>query len=252
MRLQERVVIVTGGGMGIGKVYARALAAEGARVVVADIAEESAQDVAATINAGGGQALALPLDVTSVESTQAMARRTADRFGRIDVLVNNAGLFTGILPKKPFHQISAEEWDRVMAVNTKGSFLCVQAVYPYMKQQGRGTIINVASGTVFSGAPGFVHYVASKAAVVGMTRALAREMGADNIKVNALAPGLTLSETAAPLLAEDDVRWQVQLRAFKRVEEPQDIVGALLFLASGDSDFMTGQTLVIDGGLVFH
>jgi NAD(P)-dependent dehydrogenase (short-subunit alcohol dehydrogenase family) len=252
MRLRDRVAIVTGGALGIGKVYARALAAEGARVVVADIAAEAAAEVAGAIAREGGEALAVAVDVTSVESTEAMARRAVERFGRIDVLVNNAGLFAAILPKKPFMEIGAEEWDRVMAVNTRGSFLCVKAVFPAMRDQGGGKIVNIASATAFSGAPGFVHYVASKAAVIGMTRALARELGPYNIGVNAIAPGLTASETAAPLIAETDLRGQVQARSFKRVEVPEDIVGALLFLASSDSDFVSGQTLVVDGGGFLH
>ncbi|MBI4491198.1 MAG: 3-oxoacyl-ACP reductase FabG [Chloroflexi bacterium] len=252
MRLQDRVAIVTGGGIGIGKVYSRALAAEGARVVVADIAAEAAEQVAVEIVGRGGQALAVRVDVTSVESTEAMARQAVERFGQLDVLVNNAALFTGILPKKSFDQIGPDEWDRVMAVNTKGPFLCVKAVYPYFRERRAGKIINIASVVAFSGAPGFVHYVASKAAVIGFTRALARELGPHNVTVNAIAPGVTASETAAPLIAEEDMRFQVQARAIKRVQVPEDIAGAVVFLASPDSDFITGQTLVVDGGLKMH
>lgn len=192
MRLEDRVVIVTGGGMGIGRVCCLGLAKEGAKVVVADVQEEGAQNVAAEIAREGGKALAVAVDVTAPEQTRAMARNALDRYGRIDVLVNNAGLYTSI-KKKSFAEISPEEWDQVMAVNLKGILLCSQAVYPAMKKQGKGKIINISSGTIFNGTPFFLHYVTSKAGVIGLTRALARELGTDGIAVNAITPGLTLS-----------------------------------------------------------
>lgn len=252
MRLKDRVTIVTGGGLGIGKIYCRALAAEGARVVVADIAAEAAEEVADSIRREGEQAISVAVDVTSPESVEAMATQVVDRFGRIDVLVNNAAMYSTILPKKHFTEISPDEWDRLMAVNTKGVFLCVKAVLPAMREQRAGKVINIASATAFSGAPGFLHYVASKAAVIGMTRALARELGPNNITATAIAPGLTSSDTSDGLVPNDDVQHQVQARALKRVEVPEDIVGTLVFLASSDSDFVNGQTLVVDGGGILH
>jgi NAD(P)-dependent dehydrogenase (short-subunit alcohol dehydrogenase family) len=168
------------------------------------------------------------------------------------VLVNNAALF-GKIAMKPFMEISSEEWDRVMTVNTRGSFECVKAVFPVMQRQGYGKIINIASGTVFKGTPLMAHYVSSKGAIVGMTRALARELGDHGIRINALAPGLTLSEVVKGRNDYGALRTaNVASRSLKREEEPNDLVGALIFLASHDSDFMTGQTMVVDGGSAMH
>ncbi len=248
MRLKDKVIIVTGGGVGIGRAYATGLAKEGARVVVADIQEEEAKKVASEIKQGGGEALALPVDVTSAEKTQAMADKTLQKYGRIDVLVNNAGLYSAI-KKKPFSEITAEEWDRVMAVNLKGLFLCVQAVYPAMKKQGKGKIINISSGTALGGTPFFLHYVTSKAGVIGFTRALARELGPDNICVNAITPGLTISGPQQEgVLTPEQLQDRRRRRAFQRDQYPQDLVGTMIFLCSADSDFITGQTINVDGG----
>ena len=252
MRLKDKIIIVTGGGVGIGRAYATGLAKEGARVVVADIQEEEAKKVASEIKQGGGEALALPVDVTSAEKTQAMADKTLQKYGRIDVLVNNAGLYSAI-KKKPFSEITAEEWDRVMAVNLKGLFLCVQAVYPAMKKQGKGKIINISSGTALGGTPFFLHYVTSKAGVIGFTRALARELGPDNICVNAITPGLTISGPQQEgVLTPEQLQDRRRRRAFQRDQYPQDLVGTMIFLCSADSDFITGQTINVDGGLHMH
>jgi NAD(P)-dependent dehydrogenase (short-subunit alcohol dehydrogenase family) len=209
--------------------------------------------VAARIEAAGGVALALKTDVTSAASVQAMVDATVQRFGRIDVLVNNAAMF-GSIKLKPFEQIESDEWDKLMAVNVRGSFECAKAVAPVMRKQRYGKIINVASGTVFKGTPMFLHYVTSKGAVVAMARCLARELGNDNICVNTLAPGLTMS---ANVLGNDD--WHggigaanVATRCFKREQLPDDLTGTLVYLASGDSDFVTGQVIVVDGGSVTH
>lgn len=169
MRLKGRVAIVTGGGVGIGKAYAHGLAKEGAKVIVADIQDNEAKKDADEIIAGGGEGKAVYVDVTSVEKTQAMAQEATKSYGRIDILVNNAGLYSAI-QKKSFMEIDSNEWDRVMAVNVKGLWHCVKAVYPAMKQQGKGKIINVSSGTVFGTSPNFLHYVSSKSAVIGFTR----------------------------------------------------------------------------------
>ena len=248
MRLKDKVIIVTGGGVGIGRAYATGLAKEGARVAVADIQDEEAKKVASEIKQGGGEAVALSVDVTSAEKTRAMADATLQKFGRIDVLVNNAGLYSAI-KKKPFAEITAEEWDRVMAVNLKGLFLCVQAVYPAMKKQGKGKIINISSGTALGGTPFFLHYVTSKAGVIGFTRALARELGPDDICVNAITPGLTISGPQQEgVLTAEQLQDRRRRRAFQRDQYPLDLVGTMIFLCSADSDFITGQTINVDGG----
>jgi len=248
MRLKDKVIIVTGGGVGIGRAYSLALAKEGARVVVADIQEEEAKRVANEIKQGGGEASALPVDVTSVQKTRTMAEAALQKFGCIDVLVNNAALYSAI-KKKPFTEIGEEEWDRVMAVNLKGLFLCVQAVYPAMKKQGKGKIVNISSGTALGGTPLFLHYVTSKAGVIGFTRALARELGPDNICVNAITPGLTISGPQQEgVLTAEQLQDRRRRRAFQRDQYPQDLVGTMIFLCSADSDFITGQTINVDGG----
>ncbi len=252
MRLKDKVIIVTGGGLGIGRAYSKGLAKEGAKIVVADIQVEAAKQVADEISKEGGDALPVAVDVTSPEKTLEMADTTLKRYGRIDVLVNNAGLYTA-LKKKPFMEIPVGEWDQVMAVNLKGLFLCTQAVHPAMKKQGRGKIINISSGTVLGGTPFFVHYVASKAGVIGFTRALARELGPDNISVNAITPGLTISSpqqegVMTPEQREDRRR----RRCFQRDQLPEDLVGTVAFLSSDDSNFITGQMINVDGGLNLH
>jgi 3-oxoacyl-[acyl-carrier protein] reductase len=243
MRLRDKVAIVTGGGIGLGRAYALALAREGAKVVVADIQDAAAKDVAREI-----KGLAVRVDVTSPEQTQAMAAKAVDAYGAIDILVNNAGMYSSI-QKKPFFEIPVEEWDRVMAVNVKGVFLCARAVHPAMKKQRKGKIINISSGTVLGGTPMFLHYVTSKAGVIGLTRALAREVGADNINVNAITPGLTIAdENQKKMLSEEYLAPRRQARALKRDQYPEDLIGTVLFLASSDSDFLTGQTINVDGG----
>jgi len=251
LRLQGRVAIVTGAAQGIGARYAAALAAEGAAVVCADLID--AEPVAAQIRAAGGRALALHADVSSAESVVQMAAASVEAFGRIDVLVNNAGLFAN-LAMRPFEQIEAAEWDRVMAVNVRGPFECAKAVLPQMRAQGYGKIVNIASATVFKGSPMLLHYVTSKGAVVAMTRSLARELGDAGIRVNTLAPGLTASENTLANPA-----WQgavgadnIASRAIKREVTPEDLCGTLVYLASAESDFVTGQVIVVDGGSVMH
>lgn len=251
MLLKDKVIIVTGGGQGIGRAFALRLAQEGARVAIAEINAEKARAVAAEIKAGGGQALPLPTDVSDPESAGAMARATVEAYGRIDVLVNNAAIYYG-LEMKPFDQISPEAWKRLMAVNVDGLFYCARAVVPYMRRQGSGRIINMTSGAFHLPVPGIAHYITSKGAVIGFTRALACELGEDGINVNAIAPGFTMSEAskvlAGPALAEAIASRQ----CIKRSEQPEDLVGALVWLASDDSAFFTGQTMTVDGGTSFH
>lgn len=253
MRYEGKVAIVTGGGHGIGSAYSRGFAREGARVVVADIDGPAAEQVASEINKEGGHALAVQTDVADMASARAMAKMAFEQSGRIDVLVNNAAVFATIpINRGGFEEIDDAEWDRVMTVNVKGVWYCCRAVIPYMRQRGSGAIINIGSTTALSGPPGRLHYVASKGAVLAFTRTLAREVGGDNIRVNTLCPGSTLSEVNP---TEEILRMReepIKNRALKRVERPDDLVGACLFLGSDEAAFITGQILVADGGQTMH
>lgn len=241
------MAIVTGGARNIGAAYAKRLAEEGARVVIADILDGA--EVARQISKEEGQVLALKIDVSKEEDTRRMAEETVKKFGRVDILVNNAAVFLGI-KRRSFDQISAEEWDQVSSVNIKGPFLCAKAVFPQMKLQKSGKIINISSTTALAGTPLFLHYVTSKAALIGMTRALAREVGEYGICVNAIAPGLVEHEgQTAP---KEFTEFQLKARAIKRLETPEDLCGVVVYLASSDSDFVTGQTIVVDGGSICH
>jgi NAD(P)-dependent dehydrogenase (short-subunit alcohol dehydrogenase family) len=249
-RLSGTAAIVTGAAQGIGATYAKALAAEGARVSLCDI--DAPDAVVQEIRAAGGEAIGRVCDVIDPHSVAALVAATEQAFGGVQVLVNNAALF-GKIAQKHFAEISSQEWDRVMTVNTRGPFECVKAVLPVMRRQRYGKIINIASGTVFKGTPMMLHYVSSKGAVVAMTRAMARELGEDGICCNALAPGLTLSDTIKGRNDYGAMRTlNIASRALKREETPDDLVGALIFLASHDSDFMTGQTMLVDGGSAMH
>jgi NAD(P)-dependent dehydrogenase (short-subunit alcohol dehydrogenase family) len=249
VKLRDRVAIVTGGALGIGRVYARRLLQEGARVVVADIVDP--RDAVKALEPHG-EVLGLCTDVASAEATRAMAEATLARYGRIDVLVNNAAVFATLKPQA-LEAIPEAEWNRVMAVNVTGVWHCVKAVAPAMKARRSGRIVNIASAIAPKGTAHLLHYVTSKGAVITMTRALARELGEFGIGVNALAPGLTLSETVLqnPSITGFQAEAVLQSRAFRRAETPEDLEGALVFLASDDSAFMTGQTLVVDGGSIF-
>ena len=250
--VKDRVVIVTGGGRGIGRVYCEAFAQAGMKVVLADIYAEEAERVAAAIRAAGGAALAVRTDISRPEDTQAMAEAAAREFGGIDALVNNASMMSG-LPRRAWSEIPLEEWDRVMAVDLRGPFLCCRAVYPYLRQRGKGKIVNISSGRVLEGTPNRLHYTTAKAGVIGFTRALARELGADKINVNVVLPGLTLSDTqlasSQPGYLSGDYD---KLRALQRPQLPEDLVGTVLYLLSDASDFVTGQSIVVDGGKVMH
>ena len=251
MRLREKVAIITGGAQGLGEAYVKRLSEEGAKVVIADILDGNA--VKQEIEEKGGEALALHMDVSDEQGTEEMARKTLERFGRIDILINNAAVFASI-KLKPFFELSAQEWDHLMKVNLKGTFLCCKAVYPQMKKQRSGKIINVSSGTFFKGMPHLIHYGTSKGGIIAFSRALAREVGDDGICVNVIAPGYTLSDAIRekPLLDEKTNSAMLSTRCFKRDELPEDLTGTIVFLASNESDFMTGQTLVVDGGSVLH
>ncbi len=248
-RLDGKVAIVTGAAQGIGATYALALAAEGAAVTVADI-DDGASVVAGIQAAGAGaKALNLVTDVTDEAACLEMVARTEEAFGGLDIMVANAAI-SGQAYHGPFEDMPIAEWDRLMAVNVRGPFLCARAAAPAMRKRGGGKIINVASGTLFKGAPGLLHYVTSKGGVLAMTRSLARELGDDNICVNTIAPGLTLSESILAGEHYDQAARDaaVASRALKREEQPDDLIGALIFLASPDSDFMSGQCMLVDGG----
>jgi len=248
-QLAGSVAIVTGGAGGIGKAIALRLAAEGASVVIADIEGTLAGETAAEIGRLGWPALAVPTDVCAAPSVEAMVAATLDRFGRIDILVNNAAIVD--LPRGPSETISEEQWDRVMLVNVKGPWLCVCAVLPAMRNQRSGKIVNLSSDLILSGIPGMLHYVASKGALTAMTRSLARELGPDGIRVNSIAPGLTTTD-AAMIHGQEAAERSIRTRAIPRAETPEDITGAVVFLASAASEFITGQLLVINGGSVLH
>jgi NAD(P)-dependent dehydrogenase (short-subunit alcohol dehydrogenase family) len=252
-RLEGRVAIVTGGGHGIGRAYVGRLAQEGAKVVIAEIDAAAAGRVAAELSARGHQALAVATDVAERASVEEMARRAVAAFGRIDVLVNNAAIFATVpMSREPFDKIDPSEWDRMMAVNLRGTWLASCAVIPQMRKQGYGKIINISSGTALKGSASRIHYVTSKAGILGFTRTLAQEVGGDNICVNCVAPGSTLSEESPD---EGVIRMRTAAassRALRRVQRPEDLVGAVAFFASADSDFITGQTLVVDGGSCMH
>ena len=236
--LEGKVAIVTGGAQGIGRSIADGLAREGATMVVADLNPPQ----------GGIRA-----DVSSEEDVARMIAETLERHGRIDILVNNAGLYAS-LPMRPFTEIPLEEWRQVMDVNVASMFLTSRAVVPVMREQGGGKIVNISSGTPFRGVPFLLHYVTSKGAIVALTRALAKELGKDSIHVNCVAPGFTMSEgvKAHPEVVEALRDVSVAARAIQRDQIPEDVVGAVVFLCSPAADFVTGQTMVIDGGQYFH
>jgi NAD(P)-dependent dehydrogenase (short-subunit alcohol dehydrogenase family) len=246
-RLKGKVAIVTGGAMGIGKAIALRLAQDGASVVIADLQkyDRAAAEIA---KATGSRTLGLQVDVSSEADASRMAEEAMKAFGRLDILVNNAAIFSS-LELRPFEDIPVEEFRRVMEVNIMGVWLCCRACVPHMRRGGYGRIVNLASGAPLKGVPLFVHYVSSKGAVIAMTRGLARELGKDRITVNALAPGFTLSENVAKDPAHVRQGEITKLtRAIQRDEKPEDLVGTVSFLASEDAAFLTGQTIVVDGG----
>ncbi len=245
--LDGKVAIVTGGAQGIGHAIARGLAAEGARIVVADV--NRAGEAAEAFDGGIG----LTVDVADESQVDQMADDVVERCGRIDILVNNAGLYAS-LQMRPFNEIPAEEWRRVMDVNVLSMFLTCRAVVPHMREQGGGRIVNISSGTPFRGVPFLLHYVTSKGAIVALTRALARELGPDDVLVNCVAPGFTMSDGVRehPEVVEALREASISARTLKRDQEPDDVVGAVVYLCGPGAAFVTGQTIVIDGGQYFH
>jgi 3-oxoacyl-[acyl-carrier protein] reductase len=249
--LEGRTVIITGGGKGIGKVYAQEFARAGARVVAADIDVRAAEENAQALTAEGYDAIGIATDVSDPASTEAMAQTALERFGSIDILINNASLMS-TLARRFWMEIPPEEWDQVMGVNLRGLFLCCRAVFPAMRNQGRGKIVNISSSRIWDGTPNRLHYTTSKAGVIGFTRALAREVGEFGITVNAVTPGLTLSDTQVASSSGNYLTATAAGRAIERPQVPEDLVGAVMFLCSPASDFMTGQTVNVDGGKAMH
>lgn len=251
MRFENQVVVVTGGAMGIGRAIAEGFAAEGASLVIADRA--GAQEAAKELSESGHNAIGVECDISKPKDTEALTEAAIEAFGRIDVLVNNAGIYSS-LSLKPFEEIPVEEWQQVLSVNVMGQALVTGAVVPTMREQGSGRIVNISSGTPFKGVPYLLHYVASKGAINAMTKSLAKELGADGILVNGVAPGFTLSEGVKnnPEQLEKLREISLKARVIGRDQETQDVVGAVLFFASKEADFITGQTLVVDGGAYFH
>jgi 3-oxoacyl-[acyl-carrier protein] reductase len=247
MRFQNKSVIITGGGGKIGKAYAMAFAKEGAKLCLPDIA--SADHVVKAIRDMGGTAISMQCDVTDEKSVKAMVDETAKQFGTVDVLINNAAYFMTVW-KGPFWEMTVEEFDKAMAVNVRGSWLCAKAAVPYMQKQKKGKIINISSNVALTGNPNYIHYVTSKGALIAMTRAMARELGDYNICVNTVSPGFTVTEGRQ--VDPEYERIRNQARSIKRTQVEGDVVGTVLFLASSESDFMTGQLLNVDGGAHFN
>lgn len=240
--------IVTGGARGLGRVYCVALAGAGFDIVVADLLDTA--EAVDEISAHGGRAIGCRTDVTSLADNEAMAAAAADAFGTIDVLINNAAYYSQIT-RGPFNEVSQQEWDRTFEVNVRGAWLACCAVYPHMKKQGSGKIINISSTTCFKGTVGFPHYVASKSAIIGLTRCLAEELGPDGITVNTVTPDLIPDPSLRPSDEVSD-KFVVAGRSIKRTQVPDDMVGTILYLAGGGSDFVTGQNIVVNGGAFYQ
>lgn len=251
MQFKDRVVIITGAGQGIGRSYAKAFAEAGAAIVVADLNKAGAEQVAGEITAAGGRAIASQVDVAKKTDVYRMVAEAVEAFGTVDILINNAAIFS-TLKMKPFEEISVEEWDLVQGVNSRGVFLCCQAVAPIMKQKKYGKIVNISSSVVVTGRANYAHYVASKGAVVALTRALATELGEYTINVNAISPHGIVTEVPRDTIKEEQWAEILAAQAIKRKGEVSDMIGATLFLASDASKYITGQTLNVDAGLRFN
>ena len=251
--LEGRVVLITGGGQGIGRVFAAGFAAEGAKIAIVELNEAKGKAVAAEVDDqfGAGTALALTADVSQPEQVEAAVGESLERFGRVDVAINNAAIFS-TLKMRPFEEIPFEEWGAVMRVNVDGTMLVSKACLPAMRAQRSGRIINISSGVVTMGRPHYLHYVTSKAAVVGMTRAMARELGPDGITVNAILPGATFTEVARETVSPEQKIQILNIQCIKRHETPNDLLAAALYLASDGAEFVTGQSIAVDGGTTFR
>ncbi|MBI4334376.1 MAG: glucose 1-dehydrogenase [Chloroflexi bacterium] len=253
MKLENKVAIITGAGRGIGRSYALRFAEEGAKVVIADIILENSQKVAQEIAGKGGTALAIHTDIADEASAGQMAGRTVERFGKIDILLNNAAVFYGV-ESKAWNTWTVAEWQKMFAVNVTGSWLCARAAVPHMVKQNKGKIINIASGTADFGLHTLLPYACSKGAVMTLTRCLARALGRHNINVNCISPGFTIDEATLLSLGgrEEAGAGFNERRCLRRFQRPEDLVGTAVFLASADSDFLTGQVISVDGGDVLR
>lgn len=249
-RLQGRVALVTGAGKGLGRAFCTRLAQDGADIVAVTRADmDGLEQTAREVRDLGCNVLTAQVDVTDEADTKAMTDKALEAFGRVDILVNNAAYYYGVT-RTSFTEIEADQWDRMMNTNVKGPWLCTKAVFPHMKAQGKGKIINLTSEVFFTGSHGFAHYVASKGAVIGLTRALAIELGPHGICINAVAPGFTDTEASRSLA--DVNKYDVSRTPLKRLQKPEDLIGIVAFLASDESDFITGQTILVDGGRAMH
>lgn len=253
MKLKDEVAIITGSGRGIGRSFALRFSEEGAKVVICDINLSGLDKVAKEIKARGGEVLAVRTDVSDEASVGELAKKTMERFGKIDILINNAAVYYGI-GSRPWDSWTAEDWDRIFAVNVRGSWLCTKLVAPHMIAQGRGKIIYIASTTTDTGVSVILPYTCSKGAIIALTRAMARALGRHGINVNCISPGYTMTEASLEMPGKDPRADEAQLRGrcFRRPEYPDDLVGTAVFLASKDSAFITGQTIVVDGGEAMH
>lgn len=248
--LRDRVVIITGGGQGIGRAYAHQFAGQGAIPIIAEYDGAGGRKVQDEVEAAGGRALFVKTDVSDPASVDSMAQAALAKFGRIDCLINNAAVFSRIT-MAPFWKLPLDEWRRAMDVNVTGAFLCARAVVPTMQERGWGRIINVCSGTVIMGRENYLHYVTSKSAAIGMTRAMARELGAWSITVNCFWPGITKTEVERPSVPSSAFEGMMQMQAIKRLSKTDDAAKAVMFLCSDDAGFITGQSMLVDGGFVF-
>jgi 3-oxoacyl-[acyl-carrier protein] reductase len=250
MRLSGKAAVVTGAAKGLGRAFCLGLAREGARILAVTRKDlKNLEQTVQMVRSLGGEAELFQADVAAEADTLAMAREAVQKFGQIDILINNAAIYDGI-QRRPFTEIDLREWDLVLNVNVKGAFLAARAVFPFMKERGYGKIVNLASEVFFTGSHGFAHYVASKGGIIGLTRALAVELGPHNICINCIAPGFTDTEASRGIA--DVAKYDVSKTPLKRLEKPEDLVGAAVFLACPESDFITGQTLLIDGGRAMH
>ncbi len=251
MKLANKVAIVTGSSQGIGRGYALRLAQDGAKIVIADVNEEKGVNVQNELRAHGYEAQFIKVDVSDEDSVQRMAEETARVFGRIDILVNNAAIFSTI-KMKPFEEISLKEWNLIMNVNLTGVFLCCQAVVPYMRQNKFGRIINISSGTALSGRPNYLHYVTTKSGIIGFSRALAREVGNDSITVNTVAPGPIYTEVERETVSKEQAEAMIKQQCIQRSGTPDDMVGIISFLCSDEAGYISGQMMLVDGGKGMH
>ncbi len=251
MRLQGKVAVVTGAGQGIGRVYAKRFAEEGAKVIIADLNYEAAKNVENEIKEQNLEALAVTVDITNENQLNDMMQTIVDKYGTVDILINNAAMFATI-KMKPFEEISNAEWEKVLDINLKGIFMCCKAVVPFMKKQRSGRIINISSAAVLMGRPHYLHYTSSKAGVIGLSRSLAREVGEYNITVNTIAPGATYTEVERDTVTEEQKQQMINNQCIKRPARPEDLAGIITFLCTEEAGYITGQMVNVDGGLSMY